>query len=63
MSESERIPITAGFVGHLDVFTTEEQRLEIYSSLFLLNLVLAIVMFFAFNLDTEKKNASVSYSL
>ena len=29
MSESERIPITVGVVGHLDVITTEEQRLEI----------------------------------
>ena len=29
MSESERIPITVGVVGHLDVITTEEQRLAI----------------------------------
>ena len=29
MSESERIPITVGVVGHLDVITTEDQRLEI----------------------------------
>ena len=29
MSESDRIPITVGVVGHLDVIATEEQRLEI----------------------------------
>jgi len=29
MSDSEKIPITVGVVGHLDVITTEEQRLEI----------------------------------